>query len=100
MRITIDLPENAAVELLLNFHSRLTNASLSTECRAAFSAAFEAIADELVKLRPAKADKIAEFRAELAGLHQPNHILTRKGLEASNAAADQMRVVIVEENNQ
>ena len=94
MRIEIDLNDESAVELMLNFHNKLTNPSLSTDARAAFQAVFDQIADKLTQLRPNKADKINELRAELAELHQANHLLTRKGYQSSQAAEDQMRDII------
>lgn len=90
MKISIEIPESAAVELLISFHNRLTR-SLSTEARTAYHAVFESIADELIKLHPTKADKIAEMRAELSELHQANIIVTSKGHEASVAAQTQLR---------
>jgi len=91
MQITIDLPEASATDLMLEFHGRLTNPSLGTTARIAFDAAFNAIANELVLLHPNKAEIINSLRSELADLHQTNHILTRKGLEASEAVEDKLR---------
>lgn len=90
MKISIDIPESVAVELLITVHNRLTR-PLSTEFRIAYHAVFESIADEFIKLHPIKADKIAEMRAELSELHQANTIITSKGYEVSVATQTQLR---------
>ena len=91
MQITLDLPEAAATELMLQFHGRLTNPSLGTSARIAYDAVFNAIADQFVLLHPNKAEIINSYRSEIADLHQPGYFLTRKGLEASNEVSDKFR---------